>query len=126
MARGSQPEAQVVVPWSPAVLYESPEQHLADHIDAATLVLAVAALRRRAAERRIEPDADPDLQRALQALQAKDAAIEARVGRTEPGLLPLERLRRTFGLSPTEVRVIATLAAFELETSLRDQARALM
>ena len=106
--------------------YESPEQHLADLIDLASLVLAIGAMRRHLAERRVDPDDDADLQRALQALAAREAAIEARVGRTDPGLLPLERLRRTFGLSTTEVRVLAMLAAFELETRLRDQARALM
>jgi hypothetical protein len=108
------------------VPYESPEQHLADQIEIATLVLAAAMMRRRAAERRVDPDTDPDLVRATAALQAKEVEIDARVARTDPSILPLERLRRTFGLSATEVRVIALLAAFELETPLRDQARALM
>ena len=106
--------------------YESPEQHLADHVDVATLVLAAARMRRGLAERRVDPETDPELQRTLQALAAREASIETRMAGTDPTLLPLERLRRTFGLSPTEVRVIAMLAAFELETTLRDQARALM
>jgi MoxR-like ATPase len=113
-------------PRSPVGPYESPEQHLADQIDVASLVLAIAAMRRRPAMQRTDPDADPELGRAVAALQSKEAAIEARVQHTDPALLPLERLRRTFGLSATEVRVIAMLAAFELETPLRDQARALM
>ncbi len=108
------------------VPYESPEQHLADHLDVAALVLAVARMRRALAERRTEPETDPELQRALHALAAREADIDARVARTDPSVLPLERLRRTFGLSATEVRVISLLAAFELETTLRDQARALM
>ena len=106
--------------------YESPEQHLADHLDAVTLVLAVAGMRRALSARRVDPDTDPDFVRASQALQEREATIDQRVARTDPGVMPLERLRRTFGLSATEVRVIALLASFELETTLRDQARALM
>ena len=108
------------------VPYESPEQHLADHVDIAGLVLTIARIRRALAERRVDPETDPELQQALQALQAREASIDARIAHTDAALLPLERLRRTFGLSATEVRVISILAAFELETRLRDQARALM
>ena len=106
--------------------YESPEQHLADQVDVASLVLTVARMRRALAERRVDPETDPELQKALHELQAREASIDTRTARTDPALLPLERLRRTFGLSATEVRVIALLTAFELETTLRDQARALM
>jgi SpoVK/Ycf46/Vps4 family AAA+-type ATPase len=108
------------------VPYASPEQHLAEQIDVAAMVLAIAGQRRRLSAARVDPDTDPDLARATAALQAREAAIEARVAHSEPANLPLERLRRTFGLSASEVRVISLLAAFELETSLRDQARALM
>ncbi len=108
------------------VPYESPEQHLADHVEAVSLVLVAADLRRGLALRRVDPDTDPDYLRAVHALQVREAEIDTRVAGTDPALLPLERLRRTFGLSPTEVRVVSALAAFELETRLRDHARALM
>ena len=125
---GSWPAAgrALVVRSRPVVPYESPEQHLADLIDLAGLVLTIATMRRRLQAARVDPETDADLTRATAALHAREQAIEARVARTEPGVLPLERLRRTFGLTATEVRVIALLAAFELETTLRDQARALM
>ena len=98
--------------------YDSPEQHLADQLELIRLVLAATEAPPAAGD-----EATDD---RLAQLRAREAAIAARVAASPPALLPLERLRETFELSPTEVRVLVALTAFELDTSLRNAARRLM
>ena len=101
--------------------YTSPEQHLGETIELVGIVLA-AALRLR------QGGASVDIDHAALLAQARrrELEIKARVEVTPPLLVPLERLRATFDLSATELRVVAALAALELETTLRAQARQLM
>ena len=98
--------------------YDSPEQHLGDTIDVVRLVLALVQARRNGDT--------AEQARLTAAVRARELEVRARVTASPPALVPLERLRTIFGLTPTEVRVIAALAAFELETTLRADARALM
>jgi len=99
--------------------YDSPEQHLGETIELVRLVLAAAT------RLRLHGD-DDEHARLRAAARAQDQHIRARIEASPPALVPLEKLRAIFGLTPTEGRVIAALAAFELETTLRAEARALM
>jgi hypothetical protein len=102
--------------------YRTAADHLRDHLALARLLLQVA-VRRRALEDVDGADADPALGHALAAVADAEAAITARVARSAPARLPLERLRARFGLSPTEVRVVALLVGLELELALRAEVR---
>ena len=104
-----------------AVGYDSPEQHLAANVELVGVVLA-AALRKRQGD----PHAEVEHATLIEQARSVEAAIKARVDVTATANVPLDRLRDAFSLSATEVRVIVALAAFELETKLRAQARVLM
>ncbi len=106
-----------------AAPYDSPEQHLRDQIDAVRLILAAAQRRRQIIERGGELSADADLTRAAHEIVERDANMAARVKHTDPVLVPIERLRRTFQLSPREVRALVLLTALEIDTKLRESVR---
>ena len=107
-----------------AAPYTSPEQHLREHIEVLQLMLAAAERRRQLAARGDDLAGDEELTRAAHAIVARDAAMAARVEASDPVLVPLERLRRTFHLSPRELRILVLLTALELDTRLRERVRA--
>ena len=99
--------------------YADASEHLADQLAAVRVALRLAAVRRRG------------LAAAEQArLSARRAQIEgesaARAAVSAPEVVPLERLRRAFGLSPTEVGVLVLLTAIEVDVRLHGLAVALM
>ena len=102
--------------------YESAAEHLRDHIELIKLVIEIVARRRRLGQ--------ADQSEAVEALiadaRAKEQIILARERLSPLELRPIERLRASFGLSSTEVRVLLALTAFELDTSLRAAVRTLM
>ena len=103
--------------------YRSAAEHLGDHLALARQLLAVAARRRQ-----LEDDERWYDDRALVAHHAElaraEAAIAAREASSDPARLPLARLRACFGLSSTELRVLAVLVGLELELGLRAEVRA--
>jgi len=108
-----------------ATPYTRPADHLNEQLDIARLTLR-AALRLRQIAEDANAAADDDYGRVLAEITQLDRESEARVAASALSAVPLERLRVLFRLSPTEVRVIVLLTGLEIDTKLREHARALM
>ena len=108
-----------------AVPYARPAEHLHDQLALVRLILA-AALRRRALLDVAHGDDDAELARLLAEITASDRASTARSAISPLAAVPLERLRRVFALSTTELRVLVLLIGLELDVTLRAQVRQFM
>ncbi|MBL8622303.1 MAG: ATP-binding protein [Myxococcales bacterium] len=107
----------------PPTPYRSAAEHLRDHLALARRLLAAAARRRQLED--VDRWYDDGALVALHDELARDeATIAARVACSEQARLPLARLRACFGLSSTELRVLAVLVGLELDLGLRAQVRA--
>ena len=108
-----------------ATPYPRPADHLNDQLEIARLTLR-AAVRRRQLGEVANPAEDAEYARLYGEVARLDRESAARVEVSEGTAVPLERLRAMFRLSPTEVRVLVLLTGLEIDTRLRENARALM
>ncbi|MBK7078652.1 MAG: ATP-binding protein [Myxococcales bacterium] len=99
--------------------YTDASEHLADQLAAVRVALRLAARRRSGADA-------AELARLAERRARIEGESAARAAVSELALVPLERVRRTFRLSPTEVGVLVLLTAIEVDVRLHGLAVALM
>jgi hypothetical protein len=105
--------------------YARAVDHLFDQLRICDTLLRAAVRRKQLGDIR-HWERDADLARLAEELAEHDRVSRARVEVSEIDHVPLERLRRVFRLSPTEVRVLVLLVGLEIDVSLRERVRGLM
>jgi hypothetical protein len=98
-------------------VYQHPSEHLADLVEGVHALLRAAAARRHRVDDAARYEALAEQIERECGERARDAALTA---------VPVERLRRTFRLSPTEVRALVLLATCGVDVTLHELTVALM
>ncbi len=105
-----------------AAPYAQPAEHLGDEIALTRLLLARAMAGKRTDARVPDGPSVAELDAAIAGL-TRTIALRLAAARAAGRPMPLDRLRSVFGLSTSEQRVVAALAALEMDVELRELAR---